>query len=81
MNAFEGGYHYSDTGLSPQAVLECKICWTVYDPAKGCDFRQIDPGTPFTNCPRTGPAPPAGRRRPSSSCNPTPARPPCWRRR
>jgi rubredoxin len=60
MNAFEGGYHHSDTGLSPQAVLECKICWTVYDPAKGCDFRQIDPGTPFTALPEDWTCPTCG---------------------
>jgi rubredoxin len=60
MNAFEGGYHHSDTGISPQAVLECKICWTVYDPAKGCDFRQIDPGTPFTALPEDWTCPTCG---------------------
>jgi [NiFe] hydrogenase assembly HybE family chaperone len=60
MNAFEGGYHHSDTGLSQQAVLECKICWTVYDPAKGCEFRQIDPGTPFTALPEDWTCPTCG---------------------
>ncbi len=60
MNAFEGGYHYSETGLSNEAVLECKICWTVYDPAKGCDFRQIDPGTPFTQLPEDWTCPTCG---------------------
>lgn len=60
MNAFEGGYHHSDTGLSAQAVLECKICWTVYDPARGCDFRQIDPGTPFTALPEDWSCPTCG---------------------
>jgi [NiFe] hydrogenase assembly HybE family chaperone len=51
MTTFEGGYHQSDTGLSAQAILECKICWWVYDPAKGDDTRQIDPGTAFTDVP------------------------------
>ena len=60
MTAFEGGYHHSDTGLSPQAVLECKICWTVYDPARGCEFRQIDPGTPFTALPEDWTCPNCG---------------------
>jgi [NiFe] hydrogenase assembly HybE family chaperone len=60
MSAFEGGYHHSDTGLSAQAVLECKICWTVYDPARGCDFRQIDPGTPFTELPEDWTCPTCG---------------------
>ncbi|MCU4654190.1 [NiFe]-hydrogenase assembly chaperone HybE [Roseibacterium sp. SDUM158016] len=63
MSVFEGGYHHSDTGLSPQAVLECKICWTVYDPAKGCDFRQIDPGTPFTALPEDWTCPTCGAER------------------
>lgn len=63
MNTFEGGYHQSDTGLSAQAILECKICWWVYDPATGDDTRQIDPGTPFTavpddwTCPKCGAEP------------------------
>ena len=61
--SFEGGYHGSDTGLSAQAVLECKICWFEYDPARGDDTRQVDPGTAFTalpedwTCPDCGAAP------------------------
>ncbi|WP_181420816.1 [NiFe]-hydrogenase assembly chaperone HybE [Rhodobacter viridis] len=31
--------------------MECKICWTPYDPATGDDFRQVLPGTPFTQLP------------------------------
>ncbi|ARC90579.1 [NiFe]-hydrogenase assembly chaperone HybE [Rhodovulum sp. MB263] len=31
--------------------MECKICWTVYDPALGDEFRQILPGTPFAALP------------------------------
>ena len=31
--------------------LECKICWTVYDPALGDEVWQIPPGTPFTALP------------------------------
>ena len=31
--------------------LECKICWTVYDPALGDEVWQILPGTPFTELP------------------------------
>jgi rubredoxin len=81
MNAFEGGYHHSDTGLSPQAVLECKICWTVYDPAKGCDFRQIDPGTPFTELPEDWTCPTCGAEKTQFLVQPIPARPPCCRRR
>jgi rubredoxin len=78
MNAFEGGYHYSETGMSDQAVLECKICWTVYDPAKGCEFRQIDPGTPFTQLPEDWTCPTCGAEKTQFLVNPIPARPPCW---
>ncbi len=31
--------------------LECKICWTVYDPALGDAVWQIAPGTPFAELP------------------------------
>jgi rubredoxin len=31
--------------------LECRICWTVYDPALGDEVWQIPPGTPFSALP------------------------------
>lgn len=31
--------------------LECKICWTVYDPALGDEVWQIPPGTSFNDLP------------------------------
>jgi [NiFe] hydrogenase assembly HybE family chaperone len=31
--------------------MECKICWTPYDPAEGDDTRQVLPGTPFLDLP------------------------------
>jgi rubredoxin len=31
--------------------LECRICWTVYDPAEGDAVWQVPPGTPFTSLP------------------------------
>jgi rubredoxin len=31
--------------------LECKICWTVYDPALGDEVWQVPPGTPFAQLP------------------------------
>ena len=34
--------------IGPTTRLECKICWTVYDPALGDEVWQIPPGTPFT---------------------------------
>ena len=33
------------------ARFECRICWTVYDPAEGDAVRQIEPGTPFAELP------------------------------
>jgi [NiFe] hydrogenase assembly HybE family chaperone len=60
---FEGSYLGAGSKISAQAVMECKICWHVYDPAQGDDSRQISPGTPFTalphdwTCPGCGAAP------------------------
>ncbi|RAP42901.1 rubredoxin [Rhodovulum viride] len=48
---FEGSYGGRDDRISAAAVMECKICWTVYDPAEGDDFRQVLPGTPFAALP------------------------------
>lgn len=49
--SFEGSYLGANDRISPRAVMECKICWTSYDPAKGDDFRQVLPGTPFADLP------------------------------
>lgn len=40
-----------DLQIGPQTRLECKICWTVYDPAEGDPHWQVPPGTPFTELP------------------------------
>ena len=40
-----------DSRLEPDTRLECRICWHVYDPAEGDEFRQIMPGTPFLALP------------------------------
>ncbi|WP_407493077.1 [NiFe]-hydrogenase assembly chaperone HybE [Pseudooceanicola sp. MF1-13] len=48
---FEGSYLGAQDKISPLAIMECKVCWTPYDPAEGDDIRQIDPGTPFTALP------------------------------
>lgn len=37
--------------LDPASKLECRICWHVYDPAKGDDVWQIPPGTAFLDLP------------------------------
>lgn len=47
MTGFEGSFLGAQDKISPQAIMECKICWTPYDPAEGDDYRQVDPGTPF----------------------------------
>lgn len=51
MNRFEGSYLGQDSRISPLAIMECKICWTAYDPDEGDDTRQILPGTPFQALP------------------------------
>lgn len=53
MNArFEGSYGGDAARLgAADAVLECKICWTPYDPALGDETRQIPPGTSFAALP------------------------------
>ena len=33
--------------LVPAARFECRICWSVYDPAEGDPVWQVAPGTPF----------------------------------
>ena len=52
MNArFEGSFLGAQDKTSPQAIMDCKICWTPYDPAEGDDYRQVEPGTPFLDLP------------------------------
>ena len=47
--AFQGFGH--DREIGPTTRLECKICWTVYDPAEGDPVWQVPPGTPFDRLP------------------------------
>lgn len=51
MAGFEGSYMGAADRISPRAVMECKICWTPYDPAEGDPTRQIDAGTAFADLP------------------------------
>jgi len=51
MSGFEGSYLGASDKISPQAIMECKICWTPYDPAEGDDTRQVLPGTAFLDLP------------------------------
>lgn len=48
---FEGSYLGDDARVPPNARMECKICWHVYDPAEGCSVWQVPAGTPFTALP------------------------------
>ncbi|MBS7537525.1 [NiFe]-hydrogenase assembly chaperone HybE [Ancylobacter lacus] len=48
---FEGSFLGDTARLPPGAVLECKICWHVYDPAEGCEHWQVPPGTAFADLP------------------------------
>ncbi|SPF79385.1 [NiFe]-hydrogenase assembly chaperone HybE [Pseudoprimorskyibacter insulae] len=49
--SFEGSYLGANDRISPMAIMECKICWTPYDPAEGDDTRSILEGTPFIELP------------------------------
>lgn len=48
---FEGSYLGATDKISPRAIMECKICWTPYDPSEGDDTRQVLPGTAFLDLP------------------------------
>lgn len=48
---FEGSYLGDARRISPSARMECKICWSVYDPSLGDEVRQIPPGTAFAALP------------------------------
>ena len=48
---FEGSFLGAADKISPAAIMECKICWTPYDPAVGDETRQIEPGTSFLDLP------------------------------
>lgn len=52
LSTFEGSYGGDAARIADETRLECKICWWVYDPAKGCESWQIPPGTPFSKLPR-----------------------------
>ncbi len=48
---FEGSYLGDAQRIRPEARLECKICWHVYDPAEGDPVWQSPPGTAFADLP------------------------------
>ncbi len=48
---FAGAFGLDSQRLTPEAKLECKTCWYVYDPAEGDDESQTPPGTAFADLP------------------------------
>jgi rubredoxin len=48
---FAGSWNGERDSIGAEAVLECKICWWVYDPARGDDLAQVAPGTAFRDLP------------------------------
>ena len=51
MSGFEGSYLGDAARLGADAILECGVCWWVYDPARGDEVWQVPPGTAFTELP------------------------------
>lgn len=51
MSGFEGSFLGDSARIDPGAVLECGVCWWVYDPTQGDDAWQIPAGTPFAELP------------------------------
>ncbi len=49
--SFEGSYLGDANRIADDVCLECKICWYVYDPAKGDKVWQVAAGTPFSQLP------------------------------
>jgi len=60
MSRFEGSFLGAEDKISPQAIMECKICWSPYDPADGDDYRQVEAGTPFLDLPEDWSCPNCG---------------------
>ncbi len=48
---FEGSYLGAAAKISSRAIMECKICWSRYEPEEGDETRQIPPGTSFLALP------------------------------
>ena len=57
---FEGSYLGDAAKLPADAAMECKICWTAYEPEKGDETRQIPPHTGFVNLPEDWTCPECG---------------------
>jgi rubredoxin len=50
-NEFDGSFGGDLAKLKDTDILECKICWWQYDPAKGDAYWQIPANTPFSQLP------------------------------
>ena len=51
MNGFESSFGGNNSRIDPGSVLECGVCWWVYDPALGDETWQVPPGTAFADLP------------------------------
>ncbi len=51
MSLFEGSFLGDRDRIGESAVMECGVCWWVYDPSLGDEVWQIPPGTAFTALP------------------------------
>ena len=51
MNTFESSFGGNSSRLDPGSVLECGVCWWVYDPAQGDETWQVPAGTAFADLP------------------------------
>lgn len=51
MSLFEGSFLGNSEKISPATVMECGVCWWVYDPSQGDEVWQVAPGTPFSGLP------------------------------
>ena len=51
MTGFEGSFLGDADRISSDTVMECGVCWWVYDPDQGDAVWQIAPGTAFADLP------------------------------
>jgi len=51
MSGFEGSFLGKNSRIDPGSILECGVCWWVYDPAQGDETWQIPVGTAFAELP------------------------------
>jgi len=51
MSTFESSFGGNSSRLDPGSILECGVCWWVYDPAQGDETWQVPAGTAFADLP------------------------------